>query len=197
MAGPDDPTLESILEGCRRGDPLAWELLVRRYQARVYGLARTYVPDPEDARDLAQEVFLRIYRKLSTCPPAAEFLPWMLAVTRNACIDHLRGRRCRPGGVADSPPAVFETLQDPAPGPEESCERSLLKNRIRRALHHLTALNREILVLKDIQGLTLEEIAGLLRVPLGTLKSRAHRARLELAGVLAGMGVQSGARRED
>lgn len=197
MQGPDDPRLESVLEGCRRGDPLAWELLVRRYQNRVYGLARTYVADPEEARDLAQEVFLRIYRKLAACPPAHEFLPWILAVTRNACIDHLRRRRSRPVGAGESPAAVVGVLPHPGPGPEEACERSLLKDRIRRALGRLTALNREILILKEIQGLTLEEISRLLKVPLGTLKSRSHRARLELAEVLLGTGASPDGGRED
>lgn len=199
MGGANGPDLESVLEGCRQGDPLAWEALVRGYQNRVYGLARNYIREPETARDVAQEVFLRIYRKLAFCPPAAEFLPWMLAIARNACIDHLRRMNARKAERFDSAAEAVDTLVDSRPSPEEGCERSLLRRRIRRALDQVTALNREIIVLKEIQGLSLEEVAAILKVPLGTIKSRAHRARFELAHVLMGMDapLAGAGRRED
>ena len=172
--------LSLILDRCRTGDALAWEALVRQYQSRIYGIAYHYVENTEDARDLAQEVFVRIYENLNTCMDAERFLPWLIRIARNACIDHLRRRKVRAHGkdvaldqIAE-PPDIRNT-------PEQQWADNSRKRLIYRALRQLTELNREIILLKEIQGMQLEEIASLLKVPLGTVKSRSNRARIELA----------------
>ena len=172
--------LAHILESCRTGDELAWEMLVRRFQSRIYGIARTYVGDADEARDLAQDIFVRIYRHLDGCRDADRFLPWMIRIARNACIDHLRRRKARP--PAQDIPAE-EALRLVAPGetPDEDIIRRERLRIIEIALQTLSEINREMILLKDMQGLTLEEIAELLGLPLGTVKSRTSRARLELA----------------
>ena len=109
--------LAGLLERCRRGDELAWELLVRQFQGRIYGVAYHYVGNSEDARDLAQEIFVRIYQKLGQLPDADAFLPWSIRITRNACIDHLRRRKARP--PAHDVPAE-EMLELTAAGKMES-----------------------------------------------------------------------------
>lgn len=173
----DDATL---VERCRQGDDLAWEALVRRWQGPVYGLAWHYLGDAEDARDAAQEAFVRVYRQLGSFD-GDRFQAWLLRITRNLCLDQLRRRRTRPA-PEDLPAAADDAAPpDPAPSPEQAWLSSARRRVVQEALRRLSGPNREVIVLKDIQGLKLGEIAGMLGLPIGTVKSRAHRARLELA----------------
>jgi RNA polymerase sigma-70 factor (ECF subfamily) len=172
--------LQTLLERCQTGDALAWEALVRQYQGRVLGLARHYVGNQEEARDVAQEIFIRIYRHLDRCTSAEHFLPWMLRIGRNACIDHLRRRKARPP-AQDQPIEERYDLASAAPTPEDDWQRDSRKRLVHLALQAMSELNREVLVLREIQGLSIEETAATLNVPLGTVKSRCNRARLELA----------------
>jgi RNA polymerase sigma-70 factor (ECF subfamily) len=176
-----------LLERCRMGDELAWECLVRRCQGRVYAIACCYLGAGEDARDAAQEAFVRLYRNLRRAPPAAGFMPWLIRLARNVAIDQLRRRRSRPPGQD----LAVETLTLPAgePDPEERYAAAARSRLVERALGALSALNREIILLKEIQGLKLDEIAAMLRVPLGTVKSRSNRARLDLAAKLLALGA--------
>jgi RNA polymerase sigma-70 factor (ECF subfamily) len=184
--------LDAVLDRCRRGDELAWESLVRSYQSRVYGLAYHYVANREDARDLAQDIFVKVYKNLRKCPNADNFLPWLFRIARNASIDHLRRTRARPPASQVSE-MDMNSLVDQSSDPEEHWLKEARRGLFRKALQMLTRLNREIIILKEIQGLTLEEMARILNVPIGTLKSRSHRARLELAEkVLALSEVQGG-----
>lgn len=177
--------LSLILQRCKAGEEAAWEALVRRYQARVYGIAFHYLGNTEDARDLAQEVFVRIYRNLEMCEPDG-FVPWLAKITRNACIDHLRRKKARTTGFQIALDEVAE-LPSSAPGPERELEAKAKKQLVHRALQSLTFLNREIILLKEIQGLKIGQIARLLQVPLGTVKSRSNRAKIELARRIAAM----------
>jgi RNA polymerase sigma-70 factor (ECF subfamily) len=181
--------LAPLLALLRSGDELAWEGFVRHFQGRVFGLAYHYTAQAEDARDLAQEVFIRIYRNLASVPGEEGCLPWVIRITRNACIDHLRRRKARLP-LWDLPADEMFDLSSPDQNPEEAHLEAVRKTTVHRALQELTDLNREILLLKEIQGLKLDEIAAILGVPVGTVKSRSNRARLELAQKLtaAGMG---------
>jgi len=172
--------LTLILDRCKEGDPLAWEALVRKYQSRVYGIAYHYVGQVEDARDLSQEIFVRIYQNLRDCSGEEMFLPWIIRISRNACIDHLRRRKARWHGKEVALDDIA-ALPDHGRTPADQWAADTRKRLIHRALKELTDLNREMILLKDIQGLQLGEISSLLRVPLGTVKSRCNRARVELA----------------
>jgi len=179
--------IAELLQRCRHGDQLAWEALVRQYQARVYGLAWHYLRNQEEARDAAQEAFVRIYTKLSTFKESEAFLPWVLRLTRNVCIDHLRRAKARP-------PAAYLSVEegpeisDTRPTPESLAMTSSRQRLVHRALDRLSAPYREMILLKEIQGLPLEEIASMLELPLGTVKSRSNRARLELARAVTRLG---------
>lgn len=172
--------IAELLDRCRRGDPLAWEFLVRQHQGRVYGLALHYLGDPEEARDAAQDVFVRIYRNLDATVRSATFVPWMIRIARNACIDRLRRRRARPV-VSAVPVEEFGNLSAPTPAPDRLWHQNRRRSMIREALDRLSPINREVILLKEIQGLSLEEVAETLGVPVGTVKSRSSRARIELA----------------
>lgn len=153
---------------------------MRQFQSRIYGIAYHYVGNPEDARDLAQEVFVRIYQNLGSSTDEQMFLPWIIRIARNACIDHLRRKRARSQG-RDVALDEIADLPDKGNTPEQQWAADSRKRLIYRALRELTDLNREIILLKEIQGLQLDEIATMLHIPLGTVKSRSNRARIELA----------------
>ncbi len=182
-------SLAELLERCRSADELAWEALVRQYQARVYGVAYHYTGNTEDARDLTQETFIRVYQNLALLPGVEGFLPWIIRITRNACIDHLRRKKVRPPAW-DIPAEEMFDLRSTAKDPEEQYADFSRKKLVYKALQELTELNREIILLKEIQGLALEEIAGMLGIPLGTVKSRSNRARIELAQKLTALSAE-------
>jgi len=179
--------IAELLQRCRRGDQLAWEALVRQYQSRVYGLAWHYMRNQEEARDVAQEAFVRIYTKLSSFKESEAFLPWLLRLTHNVCIDHIRRAKARPP-ASDLPVGEGPELPDSGMSPEGHAMASSRQRLLYRALDRLSAPYREMILLKDIQGLQLEEIASMLDLPLGTVKSRSNRARLELARAVTRMG---------
>lgn len=172
--------IAALVDRCRQGDALAWEQLVRRCQRRVYALAYHYLGRVEDAQDVTQDVFVRVYQQLDTYHGDG-FMAWLLRVTRNHCIDQLRRRRARP--PAEDVPVEHNgwTLPDRAPDPEQSWLSDTRKRLVYDALRRLNGQSREIILLKDIQGLQFTEIAEMLALPVGTVKSRSHRARIELA----------------
>jgi RNA polymerase sigma-70 factor (ECF subfamily) len=168
-----------VIERCREGDELAWEALVRRCQGRVFAVALHYVRNREEARDVAQEVFVRVWRGLPNFERTGSFLPWLLKITRTCSIDHVRRRKARPPAedlLADE----MHDLGDPSPRPDELAERDSRRSLVHRALQQLGDMHREILQLQEIQELPLTEVARLLGIPEGTAKSRASRARAEL-----------------
>lgn len=170
----------TLVDRCRRGDGLAWEALVRRFQSRVYSVAYHYMRDADEARDVAQDIFVRVYQRLDGYDGSSAFIAWLLRVSRNVCIDRLRRRAARP-------PASDLALDDGVelagggPSPEDAAANSDRKALLYRALHAMNAKNREIILLKEIQGLKIEEISEMLDLPIGTVKSRSSRARIELA----------------
>ena len=172
--------LATLVERCRRGDDLAWEALVRRFQGRIYGLAMHYLRDPEEARDMAQEIFVQVYRRLDSFREDENLVPWMLRVGRNLCIDRLRRIKARPPAADVVLDETTELAAD-APTPEETAEVEGRRRLLERALGGMSDKHREVILLKDIQGLKIEEIADMLAEPVGTIKSRSNRARLELA----------------
>jgi RNA polymerase sigma-70 factor (ECF subfamily) len=173
-----EPT--DLIARCRRGDALAWEQLVRTYQGRVYGLALRYLNNPEEARDIAQEAFVRVYRRLDDFDGSRSFSGWLLLTTRNLCIDLVRRRSARPP-AEDVPVGPGAEPVGEAPTALDALEAGARRGLLFRALERLTPINREIVLLKEIHGLSLEEVARALDIPVGTAKSRSSRARLELA----------------
>ncbi len=178
--------IPELLDRCRANDALAWEALVRRFQGRVYSVALFYLGNQEEARDLAQEVFVRLYQRLERCTNDETFVSWLMQIARNAAIDRLRRIKARPQSVG-TPVDEMPGIRSHLPGPEEELQTSRRRALVHQALGKLSALNREVILLKEIQGLSLESIARMLQAPLGTIKSRSSRARVELARELAVM----------
>jgi len=183
----------TLVDRCRRGDDLAWEALVYRHQSRVYSVALHYLRDREEARDVAQDVFVRIYRNFHSFDDRGDhFVPWMLSIARNACLDRLRRQQVRPM----VPPIPVEDAPG-TPDPRPSAEQALLAEARRKLLHRaiaqLSDVSREMILLKEIQGLNLQQISEMLAVPLGTVKSRSVRARIELARTVIALDPSYGA----
>lgn len=180
-----------LLEECRRGDGLAWETLVRSYQSSVIAVTRHYLGDLEEARDVAQDVFVRLYENLDSFSGGENFKAWLLRVARNASIDRIRRIKSRPP-ASDVP--VDDAELASSDDPEESSSRAAREALLHRAVARLGTQHREVVLLKEIHGLTLEEVAELLGLPLGTVKSRCNRARIELARILLSLDPSFGER---
>lgn len=174
------PDLATLMERCRRGDDLAWEAFVRQFEGRIYGMAVHYLRDREEAADVAQEIFIRIYRRLGSFRGGEDPLPWILRVARNLCLDQLRRIKARPPA---QDVVIGNDVELAAAGatPEQIRQADSRKRVLYRALGAMSDKNREVILLKDIQGLKIEQIADLLHEPVGTIKSRSSRARIELA----------------
>lgn len=176
----EPPELDTLLVRCRQGDNLAWEAFVRQFQRRVYSIACGYASNAEEARDLAQDIFVRLYETRGRWAPADVFTAWLVRVARNVCLDALRRQKARPP-AHDVPADEMLDLADFGRTPDVALEASRDRQLVWRALRSLSRLSREVILLKEIQGFSLQEIADMLRAPIGTIKSRSSRARLELA----------------
>ncbi len=179
--------LAELLKRCSQGDELAWEVLVRQHQGRICAIAYGYLGDQDEAFDLAQEIFVRVYERLDTCEDPEKFQSWLTRIARNACIDHLRRMKARPPRQ-DIPADEMHNLAGGSSNPEQDWVRSRRKKLVFQAMQELSEINREIILLKDIQELPLDEIASILKLPVGTVKSRSSRARIELARVISSWG---------
>ena len=180
--------LQTLLARCRSGDDLAWEAFVRTFQGRVYALAYSYAGDREDARDLAQEIFIRLYETRDRWAAGDEFVPWLIHVARNRAVDYLRRRKVRRPAVAVHEEDGFQ-VADAQPSPESQTIADSQRSLLRQALRGLSAISREVLVLRDVHGLSVEHVARMLGVPAGTVKSRASRARVELTAKVRELGA--------
>ncbi len=167
------------------GRTAAYGELVRKYQDRVFNLAARILGNPEDAADAAQDAFLHAYQALPNFKGDSEFFTWLYRIAFNAAVSQKRKRRPvarleagGDGGAAE--PADPASIDPPPPAVERAEETAKLSATLAR----LSPDHRAVLVLKDIDGLMYEEIAVVVGVPVGTVRSRIHRARLELRGLL-------------
>ena len=179
-----------LVRRCLAGEQGAWETLVRAHHGRIYNLAYRYVGRFDEAEDLAQEIFVKVYRGLSAYRiDSGTLVGWLLRVGRNHIIDRYRQSKVELSRT-DSLDDRYERIgQNPSrhPDPAEALERRERADIIHRALLGMSQDLREAVILRDLEGLTYEEIARLLGVPLGTIKSRISRGRGELARIVRGL----------
>lgn len=175
---------EDLLDRARRGDRDAFACLVERHQDALYTMALRIVGRPEDAADVVQDTFLRCCLNLPRLRPVS-VRAWLFRVAINAARDvHRRSARRRTSSLADTDAGRIVDLPDPALGPEAAAEARERMLAVRTALDGLPMEFREAVVLRDVVGLTYEEIVDALGVPLGTVKSRLNRGRSQLAARL-------------
>ncbi len=170
------------------GDADAFSPLLEAYQKNVYNLALRMTGNPEDALDMAQEAFIRAYNSLSSFRGDSKFSVWLYRIVSNVCLDFLRARKGRAAvSLSQTGPDGEDTaleIPDERALPEAELERALTRDAVRRGLQALPDDQREILLLREIQGLSYEEIAAALSLEGGTVKSRIFRARKKLCAYL-------------
>ena len=179
-AAPPD-AIEALIQRCLQGDQLAWDLIVRQYWRKVYNIAYKFVGRHDQAEDLAQDVFLKLFKSLDTFDRRANFQTWLISVSRNLCIDHYR--RVRKERETIDRDVDADGLSPAAPGedPLAALEQRDRVALLRQALAGLPEPLRAAVVMRDLQELSYQEIADRLRLPEGTVKSRINRGRTELA----------------
>ena len=176
----------SLVDRCLSGDDTAWEDLIRTHTRRVYGLCYRFTGKDSEAQDLTQEVFLRVYRTLKTFRSSeGSFTTWLARLTRNLLIDNYR--RTRQERITDSIeeqlPVLEESVQASA-RPDGMVAGREASEILQAALQKLSPELREAVILRDLQDMEYREIAEILHIPEGTVKSRLNRGRSELARVL-------------
>jgi RNA polymerase sigma-70 factor (ECF subfamily) len=171
-----------LIDAAKSGDQEAFRQIVERYQGAVYNLAYRMLGDPEEAEDAAQEIFVRLYRQLGRYDPERKFSTWTLAIATNYCIDQLRRRRMQ-----------FVPLENIIPwarardaGPEGEALSRESRDEVQRLLKKLPEKYRAPLVLRYWEDLSCAEIAEILGVPEGTIKTQIHRARKQLGKMMEG-----------
>ena len=180
-AAAQPATPDSLIEQCLAGDQVAWEQIVRQNWRKVFNVAYKFVGKHDEAEDLTQDIFLKIFKALKTFDRRANFQTWIISISRNLCIDHYRSVRkerqtiARDVDTSDLQPATTER------GPYAVAEHQALKAQLRQALETLPLTLRTAVVLRDLQELSYQEIADRLGLPEGTVKSRINRGRIELA----------------
>jgi len=176
---------DELLAACRRGDPRAFEEVVRRTHRHVYTQALRLVGDRQEAEDVAQEAYLRVFRGLPGFRGDARFETWLYRIVANAAMSHLRRRR-RFGEL------LVEGEEEPAEIPSDLrlADQAVDRDALSRALYGLPASMRSVVVLKDIYGLSCQEIGDQLGVSEGAVKVRLHRARRRLKEALFGPEVR-------
>ena len=176
---------ELLVARCRKGNPEAFEELVGLYEKRVYNLAFRMTGNVEDARDITQEAFVKVYSSLSKFRGDSSFSTWLFKIVSNMCLDELRRRRRRFFVSLDEPlqqedGEMPRQMPDLKADPEREVEQRQIQAMVHRGILALTEDHRMVIVLRDLQGFSYEEIAEMLDCSLGTVKSRLNRARLAL-----------------
>ena len=184
--GPPSASDEALVIELRGGELAAFDELYRRWSRRLYGYVLRHVGDAVIADDLFQEVFLTVLRDRSYDPTRGRFAAWLFALARNRCLDHRRADERRAHRRADMPEeAAAESPSTPS-DPEETLARAQQGRTVRAAMAGLPEAQRQLLILKQVGGLTYREIGEMHGIPEGTVKSRLHAAVSAFRRALAG-----------
>ena len=186
----DTQAVAALVGRCLSGDAAAWEAIVRQYNRRIYNVCYRFAGTAEDAEDLTQEVFIKMYRTLNSYDASkGALITWVTTIARNLLVDHFRrSKHDRMTDSLEAAPAgdpealtLGEQLPDLGPSPDAGVQTQETQRVVHLALQKLSPELREAVILRDLQELEYREIAQVLRVPEGTVKSRINRGRAELA----------------
>jgi RNA polymerase sigma-70 factor (ECF subfamily) len=183
-----------LVERCLLGDDAAWETVVSSYGRRIYNLSYRYTNRKEEAEDLTQEILIRVYQNLKSYrSEAGSFQNWILRVARNLIIDHYRQIRRYPQTGGSEELEAMNISDDTIPNPQRAAEQVEASQFLQNGLQSLSPELKEAIILRDLEGMAYHDIADVLNVPEGTVKSRINRGRLELAKLLMKRRMQLGA----
>jgi RNA polymerase sigma-70 factor (ECF subfamily) len=189
----DAQAVAMLVRRCVAGDAVAWEEIVQRYNRRIYNICYRFAGSADDAQDLTQEVFIKMYRTLSSYNPGrAAFMTWLTTITRNLLVDHFRKTKqdrmteTLDGASSEHEDAMplSDKIPDKAAPPDARVQSREAGETVHHALQKLSPELREAVILRDLQDMDYREIAAVLKVPEGTVKSRINRGRAELARLL-------------
>jgi RNA polymerase sigma factor (sigma-70 family) len=183
----------ALVRRCKAGDAVAWEELVRSHSKRIYNICYRFTGSKDEADDVTQDVFIRMYRTLDSYDPEkAGFMTWVATLTRNMLVDHFR--KAKYDRITDSieatitddddGPTLSDQLADTSAPPDAALSSREIRDRVHLALQKLSPDLREAVILRDLQDMDYKDIAAALKVPEGTVKSRINRGRTELARLL-------------
>ena len=189
----DAQVVAALIRRCIAGDAAAWEQIVERYHRRIYNICYRFAGSGNDAQDLTQEVFIKMYKTLDTYDvERGAFTTWVTTITRNLLVDHFR--RTKYDRVTDSLDAPLvehedhgtraDRIEDNSLPPDAQVQSRETRESVHHALQKLSPELREAVILRDLQDMDYREIATVLKVPEGTVKSRINRGRAELARLL-------------
>ena len=184
-----DPEERKLVDDARRGDANAFRALVQKNQRRAYAVALGMVHDPDDARDITQEAFLKVHKNLSTFEGDAQFFTWLYRIVMNLAIDHLRKKRGEKVEFDDTLSHESEDDTGIAPrrtgfDPAKALTDKELREKIRGALSKLPPVHRAVLVMREVDGLSYQEMAEQTGVSIGTIMSRLFHARKKMQKML-------------
>ncbi|MGE5674420.1 MAG: RNA polymerase sigma factor [Mycobacterium leprae] len=182
---------ELLVERAKRGDVQAFEQLIGQYERKVFNIAYRLTGNHEDASDVAQEAFIRAYSSLPDFRGDSSFQTWLMRIVNNACLDELRKRRRQRMTSLDEPLAVDDgemerqlAIANPQDGPEQALERVEVQRVVQESISLLDDEYRIVVIMRDIEGYSYNEIADALAINIGTVKSRLNRARHALKEML-------------
>ena len=176
---------KELIQKAKQGDMLAFEELILKHEKIVYNVALGMMNHSEDAKDISQEVFLKAYRNIKNFDERSQFSTWLYRITTNTCIDEMRKRKGKQSysleeELENEDGTMQRQIADEGDTPEESILREEQKSEIIQALDNLSEEHKAAVVLRDVKGLSYEEISEILELSLGTVKSRISRARNQL-----------------
>lgn len=190
----DAQLVASLVRRCAAGDAVAWEEIVQRFNRRIFNICYRFTGSPDDAEDLTQEVFIKVYRTLSSYDvEKGAFQTWVTTMTRNLLVDHFRKSKLDRASDSLEEPTTAEgdslslsdQIEDLGPSPDQRLLTRETQELVQKGLQKLSPELREAVILRDLQDMDYREIALALKVPEGTVKSRINRGRTELARLLS------------
>ena len=182
--GTTSPSDAELIERCLRSDSSAWEQIVSRFKRKVFHIAYKFTGRHDNAEDLTQDIFLKVFRSLGKFNRDADFSTWLSSVARNYCIDHYRASKREKEVLVEDLVAFDLAPAAAGSNPHRALEDRDRRRFLRRGLDALPDKLREAVVLRDLQGLSYQEMADQLGLPEGTVKSRINRGREELSRLL-------------
>jgi RNA polymerase sigma-70 factor (ECF subfamily) len=182
--GKPSPSDAELIERCLRKDNAGWEIIVGRYKRKVFHIAYKFTGRHDNAEDLTQEIFLKVFKSLEKFNRDADFSTWLSSVARNFCIDHYRASKREKEVLVEDLVAFDLAPASALSSPHRQLEDRDRRSFLRRGLDALPEKLREAVILRDLQGLSYQEMADRLHLPEGTVKSRINRGREELSRLL-------------
>jgi RNA polymerase sigma-70 factor (ECF subfamily) len=183
-----EPEDASLIDAARRGDATALDALLVRHQDRIYRFGLKMCHDPRDAEDVLQDTMMAMARTIGEFRGASSLTTWLYAIARNSCVRRRRKSRFAPAHELSLEAVMAhegDRLRDPAPAPDEAMVTAELQRALHEAIQALEPSQRDVLVLRDVEGLSAPEVAEVLRITVSAVKSRLHRARLAVRAHLA------------